>query len=303
MRSIVGSAACRRTTRGLRPPSLPRLVGRRDRREPRRPDGNDQVADPLRNVHPPRGTRGRCPDDQHRIPGAVGMNENEFDLASRAWLDDGPTRMSDRAVLATLEEIHTTRQRRVLWPAWRATPVKFFARAASAAVLVVAIGLLAINVLPRLPDGSRVGGPSPTADRRHRRPRALMSSPRSRSAKRSSFPDWPLAERTSRRWSGPARSSSPGETRSMARLVTVPRSTWRRARGASSPKLPQSAFRARCGMDRHRDDRVGRPASRTRSTSTAPPTTPRPTPGGSCRRHLSTSKIRSWCGPVMRPSF
>ena len=40
------------------------------------------------------------------------MNDNEFDLAARAWLDDGPTRMSDRAVPSALEEIHTTRQRR-----------------------------------------------------------------------------------------------------------------------------------------------------------------------------------------------
>ena len=49
------------------------------------------------------------------------MNENEFGLVARAWLDDGPTRMSDRALLSALEEIHTTRQRRALWPAWRAT--------------------------------------------------------------------------------------------------------------------------------------------------------------------------------------
>jgi len=89
------------------------------------------------------------------------MNENEFDLAARAWLEDGPTRMSDHAVLSALEEIHTTRQRRAVWPAWRATPVSIFARAAIAAVLVVAVGLLAVSVLPRQPDRSSVGG-SPT---------------------------------------------------------------------------------------------------------------------------------------------
>ena len=86
------------------------------------------------------------------------MNENEFDVAARAWLDDGPTRMSDRALLSALEEIHTTRQRRAVWPAWRATPVSIFARVATAAVLV-AVGLLAVNVVPRQPDGSSVGGP------------------------------------------------------------------------------------------------------------------------------------------------
>ena len=90
------------------------------------------------------------------------MNDNDFDLAARAWLDDGPARMSDHAVLSTLEEIHTTRQRRALWPAWRATPVNIFVRVASAAVLVSAVGLLAINVVPRQPDGSSVGGQSPS---------------------------------------------------------------------------------------------------------------------------------------------
>ncbi len=86
------------------------------------------------------------------------MNENEFNLAARVWLEDGPTQMSDHAVLSALEEIHTTRQRRAMWPAWRATPVSIFARVASAAVLVVAVGLLAINVVSLLPDGSSVGG-------------------------------------------------------------------------------------------------------------------------------------------------
>ena len=146
------------TTRSLRAASLPWLVGRRDRREPRCPHRNDQVEASLRDLHPPGGTRSRCPDDQHRVPGADGMNENEFDRTARAWLEDGPTRMSDRAVLSALEEIHTTRQRRAWWPARRATPVNIFVRAAIAAVLVVGVGLVAINVLPRGSDGSGVGG-------------------------------------------------------------------------------------------------------------------------------------------------
>ncbi|MBA2721160.1 MAG: hypothetical protein H0U52_18250 [Chloroflexi bacterium] len=91
------------------------------------------------------------------------MNENEFDLTARAWLDDGPIRMSDRAVQSALEEIHTTRQRRAMWPAWRATPVSIFGRMAGTAVLAVAVGLLAVNVLPRLTDGSGVGGSSPSS--------------------------------------------------------------------------------------------------------------------------------------------
>jgi hypothetical protein len=81
------------------------------------------------------------------------MNENDFDRTARAWLDRGPTRMSDRAVLSALEEIHTTRQRRAWMPARRATPLNMFARAAVAAVLVLGVGLLAINVLPGQPGG------------------------------------------------------------------------------------------------------------------------------------------------------
>jgi hypothetical protein len=91
------------------------------------------------------------------------MNDHEFDLTARAWLEDGPTRMSDSAVLSALEEIHTTRQRRALWPARRATPVNIFARVAIAAVLVVAVGLLAGNVVRRQPDGSNIGDPSPAS--------------------------------------------------------------------------------------------------------------------------------------------
>jgi hypothetical protein len=90
------------------------------------------------------------------------MNENEFDRTARVWLDDGPTRMSDRALLSALAEIHTTRQRRALRPAWRAAPVSIFARVATAAVLVVAVSLVAINVVPSPSDRPSVGGPSPS---------------------------------------------------------------------------------------------------------------------------------------------
>ena len=39
------------------------------------------------------------------------MNENDFDFdqTARAWLEDGPTRMSDHALLSALDEVHTTR--------------------------------------------------------------------------------------------------------------------------------------------------------------------------------------------------
>ncbi len=90
------------------------------------------------------------------------MNDNDFDLVARAWLEDGPTRMSDRPLLSALDEIHTTRQRRAAWPARRATPVSIFARLASAAVLVVGVGLLAVFVLPRQHEGVGGGSPSPS---------------------------------------------------------------------------------------------------------------------------------------------
>lgn len=88
------------------------------------------------------------------------MNENEFELAARAWLDEGPTHMSDHAVLSALEEIHATRQRRAMWRAWTATPVSIFARVALAAAIVMAVGLVAGNVIRRQSDPLSVGVPS-----------------------------------------------------------------------------------------------------------------------------------------------
>jgi hypothetical protein len=88
------------------------------------------------------------------------MNENEFDLAARAWLDDGPTRMSDRAVLSTLREIHTTRQRRAMRAARKGPPMSPFSRVAIAAVLVVGVGLAAVTIVPRGAEGPSVGEPS-----------------------------------------------------------------------------------------------------------------------------------------------
>ena len=43
------------------------------------------------------------------------MSENEFDRTAQGWLQDGPTRMSDRALQAALDEVHVTRQRRLWW--------------------------------------------------------------------------------------------------------------------------------------------------------------------------------------------
>jgi hypothetical protein len=78
------------------------------------------------------------------------MNENEFDLTARAWLEDGPTRMADHALLSALEEIHTTRQRRAVWPAWRATPAGIGWRGRPTlqrVSLVVAYGIAAVALV------------------------------------------------------------------------------------------------------------------------------------------------------------
>lgn len=91
------------------------------------------------------------------------MNERDFDQAARAWLDEGPNRMSDGALLAALEEVHVTRQRRAPWAGRGAPRLQLFARVALAAVVVAAVGVAAANVLPGLRGGPSVGGPTPAA--------------------------------------------------------------------------------------------------------------------------------------------
>jgi hypothetical protein len=87
------------------------------------------------------------------------MNEHEFDRAARAWLDDGPTRMSDRALSSAFQKIHSTRQRRALGPAWRTNRMNAYATlVAAAAVLAVAIG--SYQLLPGIAGPG--GSPSPS---------------------------------------------------------------------------------------------------------------------------------------------
>ncbi len=68
------------------------------------------------------------------------MTESDFDRAARLWLEDGPNQLSDRVLQAALDEIHVTRQRRAVWPAWRFPSMSNTIRlAAAVAVLVVAV--------------------------------------------------------------------------------------------------------------------------------------------------------------------
>ena len=78
------------------------------------------------------------------------MNENDFDRAARAWLGDGPTRMSDRALSSALQEIHSTRQRRALWPAWRTNRMTTYAKLIATAAAVLAVAVAGYQFLPGL---------------------------------------------------------------------------------------------------------------------------------------------------------
>jgi hypothetical protein len=84
------------------------------------------------------------------------MTDNEFDRTARAWLEDGPNRISDRALLSALEAIHATRQRRAWWPAQRESRMFTMFRIAAVAgailLAIVGFGLLSSGVRP---------GPSP----------------------------------------------------------------------------------------------------------------------------------------------
>ena len=111
------------------------------------------------------------------------MNENEFDLAARAWLDDGPTRMSDRALLAALEQIHTTRQRRALWRGGFQRLTLAVATGGAALVLVVA-GAVGLRFFVDQQPGIDASAASPDV--------FTEIAP----GEMVEIPDWPLTERT-----------------------------------------------------------------------------------------------------------
>ena len=92
------------------------------------------------------------------------MTAYDFDRTARAWLQDGPVVMSDRALQAALDEVHLTRQRRPLWTAWRNAPMQLnLVRIAGTAAAVALVAVIGINLLP---GGNPPGGQatiSPTA--------------------------------------------------------------------------------------------------------------------------------------------
>ena len=87
------------------------------------------------------------------------MTTNDFDRTARLWLEDGPDQLSDRVLQAALDEIHVTRQRRALRPAWRFPSMNIAIRlAAVAAVLVVVVA----GIRYFSPGDGGIGHPQPS---------------------------------------------------------------------------------------------------------------------------------------------
>jgi hypothetical protein len=83
------------------------------------------------------------------------MNERGFDRIAEAFMADGPTVLADRVFDAAFDEVHRTRQRRVLWRMpWRLPNMNTYAKFAVAAVAVIAVGYLGLTFL-----GPSAGGP------------------------------------------------------------------------------------------------------------------------------------------------
>ena len=89
------------------------------------------------------------------------MTENDFDRTARLWLEDGPIVLSDRALLAALDEIHLTRQHRSAWPVRRFVVMNSYAKLAIAAAVVVVVAIGGLAMLR--PGGSSGPGGAPTA--------------------------------------------------------------------------------------------------------------------------------------------
>jgi hypothetical protein len=77
----------------------------------------------------------------------------------RSWLEEGVTALPDRVLDTVLDQLPATSQRRSWWPTWRFQDMNSPMRIVIAAVVLAAIGVVAISVLPR---SGNIGGPSPT---------------------------------------------------------------------------------------------------------------------------------------------
>jgi hypothetical protein len=67
----------------------------------------------------------------------------------RSWLEEGTNALPDRVLDKVLDELPATRQRRAWWPAWRLREMNNTLRIAVAAIAVLAVVLIGVNLLPR----------------------------------------------------------------------------------------------------------------------------------------------------------
>jgi hypothetical protein len=108
----------------------------------------------------------------------------------RSWLEDGVTALPDRVLDSVLDQLPATPQRRAWWPARRLREMNSALKLAIAAVAVVVVALVGINLLPS--SGGVVGsGPGPTTTPPQTAAPSTTASP-SASKVPAAFPDGPL---------------------------------------------------------------------------------------------------------------
>ena len=84
----------------------------------------------------------------------------DSDHVIAAWLqDEAPDRAPERLLTASRDRIRMTRQRRAWWPARRVPTMNGAVKLAIAAVTVVLVAVVGINLLPRQ---GGIGGPGPS---------------------------------------------------------------------------------------------------------------------------------------------
>ena len=80
----------------------------------------------------------------------------------RSWLEDGATSLPERVLDDVLDQLPTTPQRRVRWPAWRFHQMSSPFKIALVAAAIGALAVVSIDVLPRSPDIAGAPAPSPS---------------------------------------------------------------------------------------------------------------------------------------------
>jgi hypothetical protein len=88
----------------------------------------------------------------------------EHDVRTRtvvSWLREDAHENAERVLLAALNEVDHTQQRRSWWPAWRFSDMNNLARVLVATAAVVVVAVVGINLFPGSPSGA--GGSPPPA--------------------------------------------------------------------------------------------------------------------------------------------